>query len=306
MTASTEVVAERGGGHRRRGRLGSPKLTVGVVIVGVFVVLAIVGPWIAPYDPSASGPDQLAPPSWHHLFGTTYSGQDVLSQILVGTRESMLVGFLAATIGETIAIVVGVTAGYVGGWTDEVLSVITNIVLVIPVLPLQILLAGYVSDMGWFGMTLIIAVTAWPFGARRLRAQTLSLRSRDYIKAAEISGERTWRVTILEILPNLTAIIVTSFLFHVIFAIVVQTSLAFVGVGSLSDWNWGSILYWVKDHSALLFGAWWWYIPPGLCLGLLGLGLGMMTIGIDERMNPRLAGTRGRRRRRAIGAVTPR
>lgn len=273
--------------------LRSPKIVAGLVILGVFVLLAFIGPLISPYNPSATGSTTLAGPSSAHLLGTTATGQDVLSEVLTGTRETLLVGFVAAAIGEALAIVIGITAGYAEGVVGEMMAMLINIVLVIPVLPLEIVLAGYLSGGGWLGITLIIAVTAWPFGARILRAQTRSIRKRDYVEAARVAGEPVWRIVGFEILPNVTALIVTGMLFHVLLAVVVQSSLAFLGVGSVATWSWGSILYWADDATAFLTGAWWWYVPPGICLALVGMGLALVNLGLDEVINPKLRSAGG-------------
>lgn len=297
MRLGLEVNASRSEGVRLPQWLTSHKIVGGGALVAAFMILGVVGPIVAPYDPSAPGPVGLTGPSAAHLLGTTENGQDILSQVLVGTRLSLLVGFVAAAIAEVIAIVIGVTAGYLGGLADEALSALTNIFLVIPVIPLQILLAAFLTDRGWLAITLIISVTAWPFGARRLRAQTLSIRERDYMKAAKLAGEPIGRLVMTEIVPNVSPIIITGLLFHVIFAIIVQTGLAFLGVTNLTSWSWGTILYWAQNGNALLVGAWWWFVPPGLCVALLGMGLALMNLGLDEVMNPRLAGARGARRR---------
>jgi peptide/nickel transport system permease protein len=266
----------------------SPKTVVGLSVFGAFVVIAIFGPLLAPYDPTATSGDVLAHPSAAHLLGTTSEGQDVLSQILVGARESMLVGIVAAVIGESLAIAVGITAGYLGGMADEALSTVTNIFLVIPVLPLEIVLSAYLVNSGWIAITLIISLTAWPWGARTLRAQTLSIRKRDYVDAAKVAGDRTWRIVLFEVLPNESAIIVTGFLFQILFAILVQTGLAFLGIGNVETWSWGSMLYFAQNSDAFLSGAWWWYVPPGLCVALVGMGLALTNLGIDEIINPKL------------------
>lgn len=276
----------------------SPKILVGGAILGVFVLLAFVGPLISPFNPSQTGPDTLAPPSGTHLLGTTHTGQDVLSQVLTGTRQTLLVGFLAAFIGEALAVVIGIAAGYAEGVVGELMAMLINVFLVIPVLPLEIVLASYLTGTGWLGITLIIAVTAWPWGARILRAQTRSIRRRDYVEAARVAGEPAWRIVGFEILPNVTALIVTGTLFHVLLAIVVQSSLAFLGIGDVSSWSWGSILYWADSATAFFTGSWWWYVPPGLCLALVGMGLALVNLGLDEVINPRLrtSGSRPPRR----------
>lgn len=305
--SATAIVGRSQQVGRRRDRnqfswLRSTKVRIGLAVIGVFVLLGIFGPLIAPHNPSATSQDLFAAPSAAHWLGTTSVGQDVLSQVLAGTRLSLEVGFVAALLAQVMAIIVGVTAGYFGGAIDEALSMFTNIFLVIPVLPLQILIVAYVGNTGWFMLSVVIALTAWPHGARQLRAQTLSVRKRDYVVAARAAGEPSWRIVNFEILPNLLAIVVTGFLFHVLAAIIVQTSLAFLGLGDLSAWSWGTILYWSQDGNAFLTGAWWWYVPPGLCLAVLGMGLAMVNLGIDEVINPRLRNT-GRPRRRTRAAA---
>lgn len=202
---------------------------------------------------------------------------------------------------------IGITAGYLEGLAGELLAMLINIFLVIPVLPLEIVLAGFLSQKGWFPIALIIAVTAWPWSARILRAQTRSLRNRDYVAAARISGDPGWRIVGSEILPNVSALIITGLLFHVLVALVVQSSLSFLGIGDLTAWSWGTMLYWSDDASAFLTGAWWWYVPPGICLALVGMGLALVNLGLDEVINPRLRlpGLRLPRERRRRTARTP-
>ncbi|WP_157181066.1 ABC transporter permease [Actinopolymorpha alba] len=305
---SSDVGLVSQGGARRRPRapwLRSPKVVAGLGVAGFFILMGVFGPLIVPADPSATSAAVLQPPSLEHLLGTTATGEDVLSQVLAGARLSLVVGFTAAVVGEAIAILVGITAGYLGGLADEVLSLVTNVFLVIPVLPLQILIVTYLGDGGWLLLALVIALTTWSHGARRLRAQTLSIRQRDYVQAARAAGEPTWRTVGFEILPNVSAIVITSFVFHVTSAIVVQTGLAFLGLGNVSDWSWGSVLYWSDNSNAFLLGAWWWFVPPGLCLAFLGSGLALINLGIDEVINPRLrTGLKAARlfgRARAVG-----
>src|SRR6266545_677611 len=282
--------------HRRRPAwLRSPKVMIGLPLLGFFAIVAFIGPYIAPSDPSATGGDALSGPSPAHWLGTTSVGEDVLSQLLAGTRLSLQVGFTAAVIAEVLAILVGITGAYLGGVADEALSLGTNIFLVIPVLPLQILILTYLGATSWFMIALVIALTAWPHSARKLRAQTLSIRSRDYVQAARAAGEPGWRIVLYEILPNEIAIIATGFLFTVLAGVIVQTSLAFLGLGGTSQWSWGAMLHWSESENAFLLGAWWWYVPPGLCLALVGMGLALITLGIDEVVNPRLRGIKGAR-----------
>ena len=303
----TNVVSTAARARRPKRRwLRSRKVIVGASILAAFAVLAVIGPWIAPYDPSATSPDVLMPPSAQHWLGTTALGEDVFSQVLSGTRLSLEVGFLAALISETVAILVGITSGYLGGVADEILSLGTNIFLVIPVLPLQILIIAYLGNVSWVMTAAVIALTAWSHGARKLRAQTMSIRKRDYVEAARAAGEPAWRIVWFEILPNETAIIATGFLFSVLAGIIVQTGLAFLGLGDVASWSWGSVLRWSESSNAFLTGAWWWYVPPGLCLAVVGMGLALINLGIDEVVNPRLRGVGRVRTARERSGVTRR
>ncbi|HZV48197.1 MAG TPA: dipeptide/oligopeptide/nickel ABC transporter permease/ATP-binding protein [Candidatus Dormibacteraeota bacterium] len=302
----------------------SPKVIAGLVILGVFGLLAIVGPLIAPYGPDyhpASIQQAAAqhwvklvkpppgspglrypvplPPSPAHLLGTTYYAQDVLSQLLWSARATVVVGLLAGAIATALSILVGVSAGYLGGRADEGLSLAANVFLAIPSLPLLIVLASYTtratSDV--LVIALVVAVTGWAYGARTLRAQTLSLRNRDFVEAARVSGERSLRIILVEVLPNLTPIVASSFLFTTLYALGAYVALAFLGLAG-TQWNWGWMLFWAQQQSAVISGWWWWWAPPGLCIALLGTGLALVNFGIDEFINPRLR-TAGRSERAA-------
>lgn len=286
--------------------LRNSKAITGMVILGVFGLLGIIGGFIAPYDPDAFGPEILAPPSPAHLLGTTNLGQDILSQLLVGTRGVIVVGFLAGIVATLLAIVIGVTSGYLGGMADEILSALSNIFLVIPALPLIIIITGSLPEGGELLVAMTIAITGWAWGARVLRAQTLSLRRRDFVEAARANGESLWRIVGFEILPNLTAIIASSFVGTVTFAILSQVTLAFIGVTSISEWNWGTILFWAQANQALARGAWWWFVPAGLCIALLGMALALINFGIDEFVNPRLRSTGQNARAMRRRGIVPR
>lgn len=268
--------------------LRSGKIIAGLAILAVFVLAAILGPVFDHTDPSALSPVQLAPPSGAHWLGTTQTGQDVFAQLLDGTGVSLMVGFLSAAIATVLSLVVGVSSGYLSGIPDELLSVLSNIFLVIPALPLVIVLAGYLQNRGSISVAVVIAVTGWAWGARVLRAQTMSIRRRDYVEAARATGESTLRIIFAEILPNETAIIASGFIFTVIFAILTQAGLAFLGLSDVSTWSWGTMLYWAQTGEALQVGAWWWFLPPGLCIALVGTALALVNFGIDEFVNPRL------------------
>jgi peptide/nickel transport system permease protein len=280
----------------------SRKVVVGLGILAFFVVLGAIGPFFV-QDPSATTSDLLAPPSLQHLLGTTNTGQDVLAQIVVGTRVSFVVGLVAALIATLLAVAIGISSAFWGGIWDELLSVLTNAILVIPALPLIIVIAAYLHGAGTLTIAVVISVTAWPWTARILRAQTLSVRQRDYVQAARASGETTFRIIGFEIVPNEVPLIAAQFLLTVLYAILTQAGIAFLGIGSVTTWSWGTILYWAENAQALSLGAWWWFVPPGLCLALLGTALALLNFGIDEAANPQLRSQRVRKRRVAASVV---
>jgi peptide/nickel transport system permease protein len=270
---------------RWRGLLRNPKLEVGVGIVGFFALVAIVGPFFIT-DPNHITNDALAAPSSQHWFGTTNTGQDVFAQTVAATRGSMTIGFVVGILATIVSIVIGVVGGYIGGRADEGLSLMSNVFLVLPALPLVILITDYVDSGGVVIISIVIAITSWAGSARVLRAQTLSLRGRDYVDAARVSGEPAWRIIAFEILPNLLPIIAAQFVFAVIGGILTEAALAFLGLGGSNSW--GTMLYFALSGQALSLGAWWWFVPPGLCIAMLGAGLSLINFSIDELINPRL------------------
>ena len=295
------------GGRRRRGGLHLPrflqnkKALVGACMLLFLVVFAVIGPWIAPHDPNAPGPQLVAGPSAAHWFGTDQLGRDIFSQVLTGTRGVMLVGFAAGLLATVLSVLIGISSGYLPGRAGESLSALSNVLLVIPALPLIIIIASDLPNSGGWTVTLVIGLTSWAWNARLLRAQTLSIRRRDYIEAARASGETTWRILAFEIMPNLTAIIASGFIGTVIFAVLSEITLAFIGVSQVSAWNWGYVLYWAQSQDALGQNAWWWFVPAGLAIALLGTGLGLLNFGIDEFVNPRLRSSGPSRIRTASG-----
>jgi peptide/nickel transport system permease protein len=296
----------------RRVRLPrSPKIITGAVLLGIFVFLAIFGSALSPYSPDASASTTNGmpePPSMAHLLGTTNLQQDVLSQLLTGTRPIMMVAFLAGVAATLLSVVIGVCAGYFGGLVDDLLSLLINVSLVLPALPLLIVLTGFLgtssSANDWL-IALIIAITGWAWGARVLRVQVLSLRGRDFVESARLIGERPWRIITYEIMPSLIPIIASSFLFTVIYAIGTYASIAFLGLVDTAHWSWGTILFWAQSEHAVQSGWWWWFLPPGLAIALLGTSLALLNFGIDEFINPRLRAA-GLSRKTARGTGLPR
>ncbi|HEY7347149.1 MAG TPA: ABC transporter permease [Ktedonobacterales bacterium] len=264
------------------------KIRIGLSILSFFILLAIFGPLLIHQDPQAFSADVLSAPSAAHWMGTTQTGQDVFAQVINGTRMTLLVGFSVGALATLLSVVIGLTAGYFGGVIDECISLLINIFLVIPALPLTIVLAGYVPVRGPLPVAIVISLTGWAWGARVLRAQTLSLRQREFVEAARASGESTFRIIFAEILPNELAIVASSLIFTIIYAIFSEVGLEFLGLSDVTVTSWGNMLFWATNNQALLLGAWWWIVPPGLCIALLGAGLAFTNFGIDELTNPRL------------------
>jgi peptide/nickel transport system permease protein len=290
----------------------SPKILAGLAMLLGFVVLAVIGPALAPDNPArtyGNSPVPL-PPSAAHWLGTTQLQQDVFSQLLTGGRSTVVVALLAGLAATGLSVLVGVTAGYLGGWADDLLSMLANFFLVMPALPLLVIVFGFLGSGGKGDdllIGLIIALTGWAWGARVLRAQTLSLRGRDFVESARIIGERRWRIIAAEILPNLIPVVAASFLFTVLYGVATYTALAFLGLINPNNWSWGSMLFYSQLSNAETSGYWWWFVPPGLAVALLGTSLALLNFGIDEFINPRLraAGLSGRRKRRGL-VMTPR
>ena len=279
-----------------RWRRMPPKAKVGAVLLGLFVLAGIIGPLVAPYDPSYGNPApalSLHAPYGAHLLGTTQTGQDILSQLLSGIRLTLELAVIVGLVATALSVIVGVTSAFLGGVWDEVLSLISNVFLVIPALPLLIVLLGYLQEKGQAATILVLSVLGWPWGARVIRAQTLAIRNRDFIAAARETGEKTWRIICYEIVPNEVSLIAASFVNTVLYAIGASVALAFIGVADLNSWSLGTMLYWAQSQQALQLGAWWWFVPPGLAVALIGTGLVLLNTGIDELGNPRLRDATG-------------
>jgi peptide/nickel transport system permease protein len=280
----------------------SAKVITGGTLLLFFALLAVFGPIIAPHSPDWQASTRAStpqPPSGRFLLGTDQFQHDILSQVLAGGRDTLLIAFLAGAIATVLSILVGVTAGYVGGLTDELLSILANIFLALPGLLILIVVMRPLPPADTNNpliIGLVIGLTAWAWGARVLRAQTLALRNQDYVESARVIGERRPRIIVFEVLPNLLPILASSFIFTVIYAIGTYVSLSWLGVINPAGNTWGTMLNSAQQSSAMLSDYWWWYVPPALCVALVGIALALLNFGIDEIVNPRLRSARTRHR----------
>jgi peptide/nickel transport system permease protein len=271
--------------------LRNPKSRFGLAIVAFMVVIAVIAPLISvknPTDFNLLAAKQA--PSWHHLFGTTDQGSDIFSQVVLGARRSLILGAAAAVLATVLAAVLGILAAYSGGIVDEVINFFTNIFLVIPTIPLLIVVSSYLKSRGMTTMILVLGLTLWAFEARILRGQALTLRSRDFVQAAKVAGESTWRIVFSELMPNMISRIAAAFVLVFYIALLVDAGLEFLGLGDTTHVSWGMILYWAQNNSTVLQGEWWPFLFPGLALAITVVGLVFLLAGIDEVSNPRLRG----------------
>jgi peptide/nickel transport system ATP-binding protein/peptide/nickel transport system permease protein len=264
------------------------KALAGLVLLVFFLALAVFPGQIAPHDPLAQIYDPGLGPSHAHWFGTTAYGQDVLSQLIWSTRESVVIAFLVGGLATVLAVLVGVSAAYLGGIADGVLSLITDVILVTPIFPLIIVIAAYEKNSGLFTLVIVLGVLGWSYGARQLRSQTLSLRTREFLEAARVRGERKLYVIIFEILPTMTSLIVATFLGAALYAVLFAAGLQFIGLGDPNSQSWGTMLYWAENNEALGANMVLWAIMPGVCVAGLGAAFALLNYAFDEISNPAL------------------
>jgi len=270
----------------------NPKFTFGLSVVIFFVLVAIFAPFLTPYDPDAILVVGAHAPTAAHILGTSALGQDIFAQLVYGARITLIVSFSAAIGSTLLQIIFGLTSAYFSGIVDDILTMITNIFLVLPGLPLAIVFASLASGVSSSSKEVVIALvllfTSWSYGARVLRSQTLSLKEREFISASRASGETSLRIVFAEILPNELALVAATFVGTFVYAIGSEVALEFLGLGDVTRSTWGVMLYWAENGSALITGKWWLFIPPGLCVALLCASLTFINFGIDELANPRL------------------
>ena len=281
---------------------GNTPAMLGSIIVGAFILLSVLSPWITPYEADKRVARGHQPPSAEYILGTTRAGKDVFSQVLYAGRVSLLVGFGAAMITTVIAVLLGITSAYVGGKVDAFLVFLMNVFLVIPGLPLILVLAAFLGQVGPLAIALILGGLGWPGGARVMRAQALSIREKEFVTAAEVIGESKWRIIVVEMLPNMVSLIAGAFVGATISAVMGQAVLEFIGLGDPNVISWGTMLMWAQNNSALVVGAWWDAIVPGLAIAIFAGGLTLLNMGMDQISNPQLKGSKNLKKWKALNA----
>lgn len=271
------------------GRLPLQPLGVtGLLILLTLTTLAIFADPIAPYDPTERVALPFQPPSADHWLGTNDIGQDILSEIIFGTRISLTLGLSAATLAVLIGTTIGAIAGYGGGSLDALLMRLADLVLAAPFLPLMIVLAAYLGP-SFTNIILVIGLLSWARTARVIRAQMLTLRERDYVQASRALGASHLRVLRRHLLPALVPLCIGEFVLIASNAILIEASLSFLGLGDPTAKSWGTILFYAQARSAFLTGTWrWWVVPPGLLITLTVLGFAFVGYSLEDRFNPRL------------------
>jgi peptide/nickel transport system permease protein len=264
------------------------KLKVGVAVLLFFVVLTLVGPLLTDYQPMDYVGPLAAPPSAEFWFGTTSFGQDVFTQFVHGLKASFLVGIIGGGLGTLLGILVGFVAGYRGGMVDEVLNMLTNIVLVIPTLAVLLIIVAYLEVRGVLAESIFIGLTAWPWAARAIRAQTFSLRSREFVDLAKLSGMKDRKIIFTEIAPNMMSYLLLVFILQFGGAVLIAATLDFIGLGPTDAISLGLMMNNAVLWGALLLGIWWWFVPPGLAITAIVGALYVTNVGLDEVFNPKL------------------
>lgn len=260
----------------------------GLALLMVFVFMAIFAPIIAPHNPGELwlGPP-LSPPMEGFPLGTDELGRDILSLLIYGTHISLVVGLLGAFLAVGMGALVGLIAGYYGGIIDTILMRITDLFLILPGLPLMIVLAAILGPSMW-NIIFVIAIVSWPSVARVVRSQVLELKERPFIEASRVANASDFRIIFNHIAPNVAPLVFATAVLNIAGAILSEAGLSFLGLGDPSHISWGMMLFYANEYGALVIGAWWYLLPPGLCIILLVLAFVFIGYALDEILNPRL------------------
>ena len=272
------------------GIISNQKALTGSVIILLFILAALLGPFLL-QSPTDFLSTPLSPPSSENIFGTNGQGQDVFAQTIFGSRQTLLVGFSAGFLVVVIGALIGGVAGFYGGRVDDILSLLINIFLVMPGLPLMVILASWLPPSP-VTLLIVLVLTGWAWNARVIRSQMMTFRNRDFVSAAIVSGEANIRIIVVEIMPRMLSLLASAFIGASIYAICAQVGLEFLGLGDISTVTWGTNLYWASNDLALLTESWWTFVPTGLSIAIVSFALTLINFGIDEVSNPRLISER--------------
>jgi len=268
--------------------LRNAKLRIGVAVLLLFVVLALAGPLLTKNQPRDYVAPGAQPPTSEFWFGTTSFGEDVFAQFVYGLRATFIVGIIGGGLGTLIGILIGFIAGYRGGIVDEILNMLTNIVLVVPSLVVLLIIAAYLEVRGFLFESLFIGIFSWPWAARAIRSQTFSLRSRDFVDLARLSGMNPLKIIFTEIAPNMMSYLLLTFILQFGGAILTAATLDFIGLGPTKGMSLGLMMNNANVYSAVMLHMWWWFVPPGLAITAIVGALYVTNVGLDEVFNPKL------------------
>lgn len=260
---------------------------IGLIILLPFIFMGIFAPFVSPYNPWKTVGEAFSPPDRHHLLGNDDVGRDILSQIIWGTRISLLVGFLAAFIASIVGIGVGLIAGYFGGYIDVLLMGLTDTILILPGLVIMIIFAAYLGGSIW-NIIMVIAMLGWITTARTVRSQVLSLKESVFVEALRAVGLTDIRIIFYHILPNVIPLVFANMVLGIVAAIISEAGLSFLGLGDPTHQSWGIILYYAQTFGGFVRGAWWWILPPGICITLVAISFIFIGQALDEVLSPRL------------------
>ncbi len=264
----------------------------GIIILSVLILMSAFAPLLSDYNPNRRAGKPHVHPGYEHVLGTTRLGKDVFTQLVYGGRVSLSVGIGAGAFAALIGLALGISAGYFGGRTDEIISFFVNVVLVLPGLPLIIVIATMVEAASPAVIGLVLALTGWGWAARTIRTQTLSLRTREFVLSAELLGEKKWRIILIEIFPNMLSFFMGGLVLGTIAALLAEAALEFIGLGDPNAVTWGTMLFWAQNNLALQSGAWWEIWPPCIAIMLTGAALVLVNFAVDEITNPQLKASR--------------
>ena len=269
----------------------------GLVLLSIIVILAVLGPSITPYESHERSDDIFQPPGNGHILGTNRFGEDVFTILLDSLRISLLVGVVAGSLTVILGTTIGVTSAYIGGWGDTVIMRITDVILVIPALPVMLLLASVaplITSGGdflipqWLIIAIVYVVVFWPVSARLIRGQALSLKQRAFITSAKSAGAKNGYIIRKHLLPNVFPLMLTMIITSMRQAILYEAFLAYLGLGDPWNWSLGMMLSVAQNQASLATGAWWMYFPPGIAIALTTLSFAFIGIAFDVIVNPRL------------------